>query len=99
MVKEMVKQRVNVKPSAKQARIIEEADGSLTVRLHSSPIDGKANQGKANQGKVNQGNANQALIRRLAKHFGVAKRAVLIRVGKPSRSKIVEILECSQPEG
>ena len=94
MVKEMVKQRVNVKPNAKQARIIEEADSSLTVRLHSSPIDGKANQGK-----VNQGNANQALIRRLAKHFGVAKRAVLIRVGKPSRSKIVEILECSQPEG
>lgn len=89
MVKEMVKQRVNVKPNAKQARIIEEADGSLTVRLHSSPIDGNANQG----------NANQALIRRLAKHFGVAKRAVLIRVGKPSRSKIVEILECSQPEG
>lgn len=94
MVKKMVKQRVNVKPNAKQARIIEEADGSLTVRLHSSPIDGNANQGK-----VNQGNANQALIRRLAKHFGVAKRAVLIRVGKPSRSKIVEILECSQPEG
>ncbi len=71
-----MKKQVKVKPNSKQASITEAEDGSLTVRLLSPPVDGKA---------------NQELIEQLAKHFGVAKREVRICSGAGSRTKIVEI--------
>lgn len=73
-----MKKQIQVKPNAKQARITEEADGTLTVRLTSAPVDGKA---------------NRELIGLLANYFGVAKRNVSICVGTTARRKIVEISE------
>jgi hypothetical protein len=36
-----VKIQVKVKPNSKQQSITEEADGSLTIKLKSSPVEGK----------------------------------------------------------
>jgi uncharacterized protein len=38
-----MKIQVKVKPNSKQQSITEEADGSLTIKLKSPPIEGKAN--------------------------------------------------------
>mgnify|MGYP005850079747 FL=1 len=71
---------VKVKPNSKQQAIILEDDGSLTVRLQSPPVDGKA---------------NKELIQVLAKRFGVRKSQVSIRSGERSRMKRVEVDESS----
>ncbi|KPQ39260.1 MAG: hypothetical protein HLUCCO16_08615 [Phormidium sp. OSCR] len=71
---------VKVKPNSKQQAIILEDDGSLTVRLQSSPVDGKA---------------NKELIQVLADRFGVRKSQVSIRSGERSRMKRVEVDESS----
>jgi len=52
-------------------------DGGLRVRV-TAPAEG--------------GRANDAVIDALAEHFHVPKRAVTIRQGASSRSKLVEIL-------
>ena len=67
---------VKVKPNAKQQRVMQAEDGSLTVHLKSPPIDGKA---------------NAELIQLLAKNFGVPKSAIRIKTGASSKSKLVEI--------
>jgi uncharacterized protein len=36
-----VKIQVKVKPNSKQQSITEEADGSMTIKLKSSPVEGK----------------------------------------------------------
>lgn len=71
---------VKVKPNSKQQAIILEDDGSLTVRLQSPPVDGKA---------------NKELIQVLAKQFGVRKSQVSIHSGERSRMKRVEVDESS----
>ncbi|MFP4221251.1 MAG: DUF167 domain-containing protein [Phormidium sp.] len=71
---------VKVKPNSKQQAIILEDDGSLTVLLQSSPVDGKA---------------NKELIQVLADRFGVRKSQVSIRSGERSRMKRVEVDESS----
>ncbi|MGL4621397.1 DUF167 domain-containing protein [Chroococcidiopsis sp.] len=68
--------RVKVKPNSKQQAIEEEADGSLTVHLKSSPVDGKA---------------NQELIQLLAKKFEISKTRIKIKSGLASRQKLIEI--------
>jgi uncharacterized protein (TIGR00251 family) len=73
-----MKIQINVKPNSKQQKIEEENDGSLTVRLKSPPVDGKA---------------NQELIEILAKKFGVAKSQIVIKSGLFSRNKLIEIGE------
>ena len=40
-----------------------------------------------------QGLANKAVIRNLAKHFGVAKKYVKVLIGPRSKHKLVEIAE------
>ena len=67
---------VNVKPNAKQQRVMQAEDGSLTVHLKSPPIDGKA---------------NTELIQLLAKTFGVPKSAIRIKTGAGAKNKLVEI--------
>lgn len=69
--------RIKVKPNSKQQQIIEEPDGSLTVRLKSPPVDGKA---------------NAELIKLLAEKFEVRKSAIVIKSGVSSRNKLVEVL-------
>ena len=67
---------VKVKPNSKQQQIIEEDDGSLTIRLKSPPVDGKA---------------NEELIKLLSKKFSVPKSDVRIKSGASSRQKLIEI--------
>ena len=67
---------VKVKPNAKQQRVMQAEDGSLTVHLKSPPIDGKA---------------NTELIQLLAKTFGVPKSAIRIKTGAGAKNKLVEI--------
>ncbi|MFO8039892.1 MAG: DUF167 domain-containing protein [Sodalinema sp.] len=71
---------VKVKPNSKQQAIILEDDGSLTVRLQSPPVEGKA---------------NKELIQVLADRFGVRKSQISIRSGERSRTKRVEVDETS----
>jgi len=71
-----IKKQVKVKPNAKQQHIQEEADGSLTVSVKSSPVDGKA---------------NEELIKLLAQKFHVPKSKVSIKLGLSSRQKLIEI--------
>lgn len=68
--------QVRVKPNSKQASITKEADGSLTVRLKSPPVDGKA---------------NRELISRLSKHLGIPKSQIAIKAGLSSKNKLIEL--------
>ncbi|MDY6901314.1 MAG: DUF167 domain-containing protein [Cyanobacteriota bacterium] len=67
---------VKVKPSSKEQKIIDEVDGSLTIRLKSPPVDGKA---------------NEELIKVLSKKFNVPKSYIRIKSGISSRQKLIEI--------
>lgn len=67
---------VKVKPNSKQQQIIDEADGSLTIRLKSLPVDGKA---------------NEELIKVLSKKYNVPKSYIRIKSGASSRQKLIEI--------
>ena len=71
-----MQKKVKVKPNSKVQKIEEEADGSLTVRLKSPPVDGKA---------------NEELIKLLAEKFDVPKSHITIKSGLSSRQKLVEI--------
>ena len=71
-----MRKRIKVKPKAKQQRLIHEDDGSLTVHLKSSPVDGKA---------------NAELIKLLAKEFGVTQSQITLKSGLSSRQKLVDI--------
>ena len=67
---------VKVKPNSKEQKIIEEEDGSLTIRLKSPPLDGKA---------------NEELIKVLSKKYNVPKSYIRIKSGASSRQKLIEI--------
>jgi uncharacterized protein (TIGR00251 family) len=67
---------VKVKPNSKEQKIIEEDDGSLTIRLKSPPVDGKA---------------NEELIKVLSKKYSVPKSYIRIKSGASSRQKLIEI--------
>ena len=67
---------IKVKPNSKEQQIIEEEDGSLTIRLKSPPVDGKA---------------NQELIKVLSKKYNVPKSYIRIKSGASSRQKLIEI--------
>lgn len=71
-----MQKKVKVKPNSKVQKIEEQADGSLTVRLKSPPVDGKA---------------NEELIKLLAEKFDVPKSHITIKSGLSSRQKVVEI--------
>lgn len=68
--------KIRVKPNSKHASVTEEPDGSLTVRLQSPPIDGKA---------------NQELIAILAKRLGISKSQIVIKSGLSSKTKLIEL--------
>lgn len=57
-------------------RAVEEKGGVLVVRVKAVPEKGKA---------------NEAVVKLLAKHFGVAKNQVRIVRGLTGRNKVVEI--------
>ncbi|MFN3361407.1 MAG: DUF167 domain-containing protein [Pseudanabaenaceae cyanobacterium] len=71
-----MQKRVRVKPNAKQDGLVEGTDGTLIVSLTAPAVDGKA---------------NHALIKLLAKTYGVRQQDVVIRSGLTARHKIIEI--------
>lgn len=72
-----MKLSVTVKPGSKRGPLVEQQpDGSLIIFLREIPAEGQA---------------NEALIKLLAKHFGIPKTSIEIIRGHTSRHKIVEI--------
>ncbi len=71
-----MQKRVKVKPNSQEQKIEEHTDGSLTVKLKSPPVDGKA---------------NAELIKLLAERFNVPKSYIRIKSGLSSRQKLIEI--------
>lgn len=71
-----MKYSVTVKPGTSQEKIVETSPSELTVYLRAKPHDGEA---------------NAALIKLLAKHFGVSKTSIKVIRGAKSRTKIIEI--------
>lgn len=71
-----MQRRVKVKANCKEQKIEEQTDGSLTVKLKSPPVDGKA---------------NEELIKLLAEKFKVSKSRIRIKSGLSSRQKLIEI--------
>lgn len=72
----IIKLQVKVKPNSAQQTIEKADDGSLIVKLKSSPVDGKA---------------NQELIKLLAKEYQVTQAQVMIKSGLSSRTKLIII--------
>ncbi len=70
-----MKIQVRVKPNSKTEKVSQEGD-SFVVKVREPPKEGKA---------------NQAVIKLLAKHFGISQSQVRILSGLKSRSKIVEV--------
>ncbi|MCX5990789.1 MAG: DUF167 domain-containing protein [Chloroflexi bacterium] len=68
--------QIKVKPRSKTEEIIED-ENSLIVRVKDPPIEGKA---------------NRAVIRLMAKHFGVPENRVRISKGFKSKDKVIELL-------
>ena len=71
-----MKVSVFVKPNSKKGDLVEVAPEGLIDFLRAKAEDGAA---------------NQALIKVLARHFGVGKNCVTIVAGQRSRHKIVEV--------
>ncbi len=65
-----------VKPKSQQPSVTVVGDGELVVAVHEAPADGQA---------------NTAVIKVIARHFGVAPSRVHILHGLASRKKVVAI--------
>lgn len=68
---------VYVQPGASKSEIVGPHNGSLKIRIHSPPVDGKA---------------NEALVQFLAKTLGVSKRSVEVIKGLTQRNKTVKLV-------
>ena len=71
----MAKYLITVKPGTSQEKVVETAPGELTRYLRAKPHDGEA---------------NTALIKILAKYFGIPKTSIKIIRGAKSRTKTIE---------
>lgn len=67
---------IRVKPNSKKGPLVVADGKQLTVYLREKPIEGEA---------------NTALVRLLAKYFDVPKTSIIIKSGRHSRIKLVEI--------
>jgi uncharacterized protein (TIGR00251 family) len=72
-----VKIQVNVKPNSKTEEVSREGN-SLVIKVKEPPKEGKA---------------NQAVIRLLARHFGVPQSRIKITSGIRSKNKVIEVAE------
>ena len=74
---EVMRITVKAKPGSKRGnQVVLLDDGSYEVHLKERPVDGKA---------------NQALLKVIAEHFGVSRKAVSLVTGSTARTKILEI--------
>ena len=71
---------VRVVPRASKSAVVGEHEGALRVRVAAPPVEGAA---------------NDALIKFLAKEFGVPARDVEIRSGHTSKTKVVRVAGAS----
>jgi len=67
---------LSVSPRSSKNEIVEISQGQYKVKLTAPPVDGQA---------------NEALIKLLAKFFGVSKSSVVIVGGKTAKIKMVDI--------
>ena len=72
----MAKYLIKVKPGTSQEKVVKVSADELTEYLRAKPHDGEA---------------NEALVKVLAKHFGVPKTSITITRGGRSRNKTVEL--------
>jgi uncharacterized protein (TIGR00251 family) len=72
-----MKIQVKVKPDSKTEELSREGD-TLIIKVKEPPREGKA---------------NQAVIKLLARHFGVSQSQVRILSGFKSRNKVIEVVE------
>ena len=72
-----MKIRVNVKPNSKIEELTHEGD-DFTIRVKEPAREGKA---------------NQAVIKLLARHFGIPRSQVRILSGLKIRNKVIEVKE------
>ena len=72
--------KVRVVPRASKSAVVGEHEGALRVRVAAPPVEGAA---------------NEALIKFLAKEFGVPARDVEIRSGHTSKTKVVRVAGAS----
>jgi uncharacterized protein (TIGR00251 family) len=72
-----MKIHVKVKPNSRTEEVSQEGD-SFIIKVKEPPKEGKA---------------NQAVIKLLAKHFGVPQSRVRILSGFRSKNKVIEIVE------
>ncbi|OGG37561.1 hypothetical protein A2110_02420 [Candidatus Jorgensenbacteria bacterium GWA1_54_12] len=68
---------VTAKPRAKEERVEKIDETHFVVAVTEPPVEGRA---------------NEAIVRALAKHFGVSSQNVRIVSGHTSRQKIVDVL-------
>lgn len=71
-----MKLTVLVKPGARKDEVTVREDGSLLVRVHTKPVEGKA---------------NKKVIEVLAQHFGKPKSSISIVSGLKSKRKVIEV--------
>lgn len=72
-----MKIQVKVKPNSRTEEVSQQS-GSFIVKVREPPREGKA---------------NQAVIRLLAKHFGVPQSHVRILSGFQSRNKVIDVVK------
>jgi len=73
-----MKYSVIVHPNAKNPRIEKDMLENLHLYVSQPPLDGKA---------------NKAVIKALAKHFGVRKNRIILVSGVKSKNKTFEVLQ------
>ena len=71
----MPKYQITVKPGSSQEKVVQTETNEFIVYLRAKPHDGEA---------------NDALIKLLAKHFGIPKTTITITRGAKSRIKTIE---------
>ena len=76
--------KVRVKPRASKSRVLGVREDVLEVAVAAPPVDGAA---------------NEELVRTLAEHYGVPKRAVEILSGETARIKIVRVVGALRTSG
>ncbi|MDR5694211.1 MAG: DUF167 domain-containing protein [Armatimonadota bacterium] len=65
-----------VKPGAREEKVVQAGEGYVVVYIQAPPVENRA---------------NEAVVRLLARHYGVPRAQVRIITGRKGRRKLVEI--------
>lgn len=72
---------VKVRPNSRTEEVVEEENGTFTVKVRQPPSEGRA---------------NRAVISLLAKHLGLHESQISIVKGLRSRNKVIEITQADR---